>query len=682
MGSAVWRGAVALACSALVSAAAAGLPHQLVAQVPDITVAALPSFRPVPVQLPGFAFTVGLDSATGGVALRLPTFAPVTFAGTVRVEGHRPGDQERRPDVPDSLRFSADGRLTLLVADAASLISVEPRGSRGGSAARLVITAPRWPFGRLFMVSLEPSDLHEYRWRSVGYGVRDQIRVDAGRGLAFLTDTSIAGVVVAVGGGRGTRPIIRTDVTSVVLERRFGEEIGRERRQVGRMLLAIAPQRDSAGNARAEIVFGIGATAEQAAGAALAVSAEADDAAVAAWPSVSTPHPTLDLAFTHLLGAANPALGALAIQGVQVTPSLGGGLSGLRPADAWRVAVLARQLGRPRTPCREHDLARRLSGTGVTRGEIAPRLTAAGPIVWAESTASSAAAEADAGFVLGGYACLLEVRDSALLAAVLPAARQIGQRVAASGAAAGVSADALERLAELEEAAARSPEGAEASRRWRAEAARMRTAVTSSRGTGPGGAWGVQAPGADSWRSRLAGIADGLNDPARRAAAWRDLVAAGEAVVRASYGRPGERVGESGLSLATAGSIVELVGGVLFGVEERLGHVRVAPRVDGIADDHLWVMERWRLSGDSLSVAYRPRERSAVIRVGATRRSWRLVLGFPWISPNSCVTLRRGALPPEGLGLVAMADGSAFVDVRVGFDPAELTVQAAPCSGS
>jgi hypothetical protein len=651
-----------------------------VAQVADITVAALPSFRPVPVQLPGFAFTLALDSATGGVALQLPTFAPVTFAGTVRVEGHRPGDQERRPDSPDSVRFSAGGRLTLLVADAASLISVEPRGSRGGSAARLVITARRWPFGRLFMVSLEPSDLHEYRWRSVGYGVRDQIRVDAGRGFAFLTDTSIAGAVVAVGGARGTRPIIRTDVTSVVLERRFGEEVGRERRQVGRMLLAIDPQRDSAGNARAEVVFGIGSTAEQAASAALAVSTEPDDAAVAAWPSVSTPHPTLDLAFTHLLSAAHPALGALAIQGVPVTPSLGGGLGGLRPADAWRVATLARQLGRPRAPCREHDLARRLSGTSLTRGEIAPRLTSTGPVVWAESTTSSAAVEADAGFVLGGYACLLEVRDSALLAAVLPAARQVGQRLAASGAPAGLVVDALGRLAELEQAAARSADAAGRAGRWRDEAARLRAAVTPSRGTLPGGASGAPAPGGDSWRSRLDAIDAGLRDPARRAAAWRDLVDASETMVRTSYGRPGERVGEGGLSMATAGSMLELVGGVLFGVEEHLDHVRVAPRVDGIADEHLWVIERWRVSGDSLSVAYRPRERSAVIRVGATRRSWRLVLGFPWLASNSCVTLRRGALPPEQLGLVAMADGSAFVDVRVGFDPAELRVQAAPCA--
>jgi hypothetical protein len=116
----------------------------------------------------------------------------------------------------------------------------------------------------------------------------------------------------------------------------------------------------------------------------------------------------------------------------------------------------------------------------------------------------------------------------------------------------------------------------------------------------------------------------------------------------------------------------------LFGVQERLDQVTIAPRLGGIADSHTWQLDGWRLTGDSLGISYRPADRSATIRVGAfTRR--RLVVRFPWLTPTSCATARRGVQPPEVLPLVAMADGSAYVDIRGYWEPAELTISAASC---
>jgi hypothetical protein len=59
----------------------------------------------------------------------------------------------------------------------------------------------------------------------------------------------------------------------------------------------------------------------------------------------------------------------------------------------------------------------------------------------------------------------------------------------------------------------------------------------------------------------------------------------------------------------------------------------------------------------------------------------RLVLRFPWLAANSCVEVRRGRDPVERLTLVMLSDGSAFVDVRGWFDPAELRISARACGG-
>jgi hypothetical protein len=147
-----------------------------------------------------------------------------------------------------------------------------------------------------------------------------------------------------------------------------------------------------------------------------------------------------------------------------------------------------------------------------------------------------------------------------------------------------------------------------------------------------------------------------------------------------NYGRPGERSDNNGLFQFSAGSYLDLVARGLFGVDEHVDEVDVAPHVDGIADDFTWRLAGWRLSGDSLDVTYRPADRAATLRVAAFHRT-RLVLRFPWLAAASCVEMRRGAARVERLLLVMQSDGSAYVDVRGGFDPAELRVSASACGG-
>jgi len=43
--------------------------------------------------------------------------------------------------------------------------------------------------------------------------------------------------------------------------------------------------------------------------------------------------------------------------------------------------------------------------------------------------------------------------------------------------------------------------------------------------------------------------------------------------------------------------------------------------------------------------------------------------------------MRRGQWPVERLQLVMMDDGSGYVDVRSGYDPAAITVSAGGCGG-
>ena len=111
------------------------LPAPATAQAPqDITVVGLPSFRPTAVLLPHFQFWVAVDTAAGGVVLRDLTINPVTFTGWVRIEGIRLGAREpENAAFPDSVRFGADGRVTLLIADSAvgTPLQIEPQGIPG-----------------------------------------------------------------------------------------------------------------------------------------------------------------------------------------------------------------------------------------------------------------------------------------------------------------------------------------------------------------------------------------------------------------------------------------------------------------------------------------------------------------------------------------------------------------------
>ena len=169
-------------------------------------------------------------------------------------------------------------------------------------------------------------------------------------------------------------------------------------------------------------------------------------------------------------------------------------------------------------------------------------------------------------------------------------------------------------------------------------------------------------------------------EPAQRMAAWRLLSEEAQRIVRVNYGRPGERGDNNGLFQFSAGSYLDLLARGLFGVDEHLDAVVVAPHLDGIADAFTWRLDGWRITGDSLSVAYRPADRAVTLRLAAQRRT-RLVLRFPWLSASACAEVRRGRAPVERLPLVVRVGDAAYVDVRGGADPAELRVSATACGG-
>ena len=168
--------------------------------------------------------------------------------------------------------------------------------------------------------------------------------------------------------------------------------------------------------------------------------------------------------------------------------------------------------------------------------------------------------------------------------------------------------------------------------------------------------------------------------PAQRRAAWQLLTEEAERILRTNYGRPGERGDNNGLFQFSGGAYLDLIARGMFGVDEHLDGVEIVPHVDGIADEATWRLDGWRISGDSLSIAYRPADRAATILVGALHHR-RLVLRFPWLGAGSCVEMRRGSAPVERLELVMLSDGSAYVDVRGGFDAAELRIAAGACGG-
>jgi hypothetical protein len=774
----------AVAC--LVAGAAVAVCAPLAAQTrpADITVVATPALRPTAVLLPHFQFWVATDTAGGGAVLRDLTIAPVTFTATVRIEGARPAARspERRP-FADSVRFGGDGQVALLVADSAigAPIVVRPVGAPGAYGGRLLLSAPRWPYGRLLLVTVEAADLYEHRWRSVGFGVRDRIRVDDRRGIAFLTDSTIRNTVVAIGPGPGTRGGIRSNVGSMVIERRFGEEIGRERRAVGELLFALEPARDSLGAARWELDFGLGTSEEDAARTLAAVAASPLPAAGSPGPRVTTPSPAVDLLLGHILAAARPMLDHDRIAGLRSTPAGAYTFLAAFDRDGWYGATTAVQLGDADAVCSEYALFKRYADpSGAQRHEIWNRLGPGGRYVWTDDWGGRWMGDKDPYQILKGYACYRATRDSAWLAAELPGLRRIARYVLATdgdgdGLVEGMSyatysemsplspgdepyatedpyvnaltAYALDRLAELEDAASRTAgQDQDSATAWRAAAVRIRAALpalwrpalhwfayhavpdgsrswdhyhlqpvdalvfggvadTAARGAmvtqllraewwdGSGHGF-FTVPTTDDWRDMrsywrgwgwhildfkaLEAVLRFAPAPAQRAAAWRLLEEEAARIVRVNYGRPGERGDNNGLFQFSAGSYLDLLARGLFGVDEHVDEVEVAPHVDGIADDFTWRLDGWRLAEDSLAVSYRPADRAATLRVTAFHPT-RLVLRFPWLSASACVEVRRGAGPPEHLSLVMMVDGSAYVDVRGGFDPAALRISASAC---
>jgi hypothetical protein len=768
--------AATVPCVGLSVAATLPLPAQV--RPPDITLVATPALRPTAVLLPHFQFWVAADTAGEGAVLRDLTIAPVTFTGTVRIEGAQPAAREReRAPFSDSVRFGGDGQVALLVADSAirAPLVVEPVGVPGAYGGRLVVTAPRWPYGRVLLVTLDPADLYEHRFRSVGYGVRDRTRIDDRRSIAFLSDSTIRNTVVAIGMGPGTSGGIVTDATTMIIERRFGDAVGRERRAVGALVFALQPARDPQGRVRWELDFALGTSEEDAARTLAAIRTAPPDPRLAGppGPRVETPSGTVDLLVGHMLAAERPMLDYDRTAGYRNIPAGAYTYLAAFDRDGWYGATAALQLGDVGAVCSEYALFKRFAdSTGAQRHEIWTRLGPAGRYLWVDDWGGRWIGDKDPYEILKGYACYRATRDSTWLAAELPNLRRIARYILRTdhdgdGLVEGMSYATYSEMSPLspddrpyatedpyvnalaayaldaaDRAAHRSPPGLAV---WRIAATRIRAALpglwrpdmhwfayhavpdgsrswdhyhlqpidallfdgvtdTAIQGSmvtqvlrpewwdGSGRGF-FPVPNTDDWhdpqsywRGRDWHILDFkaieaalrfARIPAQRVEAWRLFTNEADRILRSNYGRPGERGDDNGLFQFSVGSYLDLLARGLFGVDEHLGAVVVAPHVDGIADGVTWRLDGWRLAGDSLSIAYRPDERAATLRLGAPRPT-RLVLRFPWLSPAACVEMRRGQAP-ESLPLVMMADGSAYVDVRGGRDPAVLRVSASAC---
>jgi hypothetical protein len=756
------------------------------AQAPqDVTVVASPLFRPTALLLPHFQGWVAVDTSAGGVVLRDLTINPVTFTGWVRIEGIQPGARqaEARP-FADSVRFAADGRVTLLVADSSirAPLEVVPEGVAGTTAGRIVITAPRWPLNRAVLVTIDPADLYEHRWRSVGYGERDHIRVDDGRHVVFLQDSTVLNTVIAVAPGRGTRAAIRVEQTSIVLTARFGDNVGRERRPLSRLVLALEPAREAGGRIRAEVMFALGGTEDAAVEALEGALNEEPVSGARSGPRIATPSPDVSTLLGHILGAAQPMLRYDRIATYRNVPAGSYTFLAAFDRDGWYGATTALQLGDPEVVCSEYGLMRQYADpSGAQRHEIWNRLGARGQYVWTDDWGGSWMGDKDPYQILKGYACYRATRDTAWLAGELPNLRRIARYVLqtdrnGNGLVEGVSfgtysemsplsandrpyrtedpyvnalaAYALDRLAELEDEAAwrlQAQSLGDSAAAWRAAAGRIRGALprlwrpqmewfTYHAMADSAKSWdhyhlqpvdalvfggvidtAAQAamvrrvlgsewwdarnrgffavPSGDSWFD-LNGYWTGWDwhildfkaleaafrygTAAQRQTAWQRLDWEASRILRVNYGRPGERGDNNGLFMFSAGSYLDLLARGLFGVDEHLDAIEVAPNVDGIADDATWRLDGWKTTADTLFVAYRPADRAATLRLDALHHT-RLVLRFPWLARGSCVELQRGSAPVEHPDLVFQSDGSVYVDVRGGFEPATVTVSARAC---
>jgi hypothetical protein len=612
-----------------------------------ISVVATRSLRPTAVLIPHVRYLVAVDSETGQIILRDVAIPPVVF-GTIRIEGVQPAQREGPPPpFADTVRFEPDGRVVLLRADERDRppISVQVVGARGAAGGRLVIAAPRWPINRVLLVTVAPADIYEMGWGSVGFAVRDHIRVDDRAGMAYLSDSSAGATTIAIGFGRGSTGHVQSQATDIVLRRDFGGEEGRERRQIGALTLAIEPARDDAGAAHAEVIFGVGESEGQAARAAQAAGAEENQPPRAANVRVRTPDDEVDGALHQALAASGWQLdwdllgGERTITGTAMRPAV-------RAADAWRAAPVARARGDTAAVCGSYRVLRGgLPPSAPPHGEVALRLGARGRYLQLGAT-DSAGPGAEAGTVLLAYDCYRGARNAAWLRSEMPAL------AAASARAAGDAVDPsvplmLRRLGEIDD-----------------ELARLSGGRRESHG--------------DSLRA-LATQLEGTRAYTTPAEAWRAAKAEAHRTVTQNFGRPALPTDPGGLSLAAAGTFVDAVVRGLFGIEEHLDRVDVMPNFEGVADDQTWELNGWMLAaGDTLDVSYRPADHAARVRI-AGARGWRLVLRFPWLNQNACVTARRGQ-ELERLILVMLSDGAGYVDVRATFDPAEIRVTAQQCA--
>jgi hypothetical protein len=755
------------------------------AQVPqDITVVGVPSFRPTAVLLPHVQFWVAVDTAAGGVVLRDVTINPVTFTGWVRIEGIQPGARapERAP-FPDSVRFGADGRVTLLIADSAagSPLSIEPQGVPGVAAGRLEIAARRWPLDRAVLVTIDPADLYEHRWQSVGFGVRDRITVDDARHVAFLRDTTVANTVVAIAPGRGTQAAIRVEQTSIVVTHQFGEAVGRERRDLGRLVLALEPTRDAAGGMHAEVVFGSG---DSESGAASAVATALEGQApppLGPGPRVAAPSGDVTNVLAHILGAAAPMLRYDRIATFRNIPAGSYTFLAAFDRDGWYGTTTALQLGDPEVVCSEYALMKQFADpSGAQRHEIWNRLGPQGRYVWTDDWGGRWMGDKDPYEILKGYACYRATRDTAWLGRELPNLRRIAHYILntdrnGNGLVEGMSAAtysemspldphdrpyrtedpyvnalasyALDRLAELEDEAAlrfNAMAPGDSAAAWRAAAGVIRAALPTL--YRPRMSWFTYHAMVDSARSwdhyHLqpvdALVFDGVADTAIRAAmvrrllapdwwdaknqgfyavpnsdswfdmsgywtgwdwhildfkaleaafrfgtaaerreAWQRLGREASRIVRVNYGRPGERGDNNGLFMFSAGSFLDLLARGLFGVDEHIDAVEIAPHVDGIADDQTWRLDGWRIGADSLGIAYRPADRSATLTL-APRRAVRLELRFAWLARGSCAAVSRPNAT-QYYDLAPQSDGRTTLAVAGGAEPVSVRLSAAGC---
>lgn len=355
-------------------------PTALFSQAQPILVPAAHGFRPRPIQQHQFRYQIAVDTGAGGLVARQVALESFTFGGTLRVDGIAPFAREvERAGYADTARFEPDGRNVLAIADRAARgpIHVEVRGIAGSSAGRLIFSGTGWPANRVLEITIEPLDLYVTATRR-GYAVRDRVRIDDTRGVAYVSDTAAAPAVIAIGMGRGARGRLQSGTADVVLERDFGGETGRERRTVNRLVLFVEPDRTDEGVMRAEVVFGLGRSEAEALAAAQGGTSGVPFAPPL--PRLTMASSDANLALFHLQGAA-----AWLPQRPAPAESIAG-----TGAELWRGVmeevgrIVQRDYGRPDSASRDaaafaHRLLRGVFG--IERREdrvlIAPRVDGA-----------------------------------------------------------------------------------------------------------------------------------------------------------------------------------------------------------------------------------------------------------------------------------------------------------------